>query len=117
MTERELARGAARRLATVRHAQEVTGSVAKTCRYYGISRQAFYKWLKRFEEEGEAGLRDRSKRPHHMPRATHTDVVGKIIYLRQHYHFGPRKIAMDLVLGESPQSLSALHRFEARAQE
>ncbi len=25
-----------------------------------------------------------------------TDVVGKIIYLRQHYHFGPHKIAMYL---------------------
>ena len=51
MTERELARGAARRLAVIRHAQEVTGSVSKTCRYYGISRQ-FYKWLRRYEEHG-----------------------------------------------------------------
>ena len=29
------------------------------------------------------------------PRATHVEVVGKIIYLRQHYHFGA-KIAMYL---------------------
>lgn len=33
MTEQELARGAARRLAIIRHAQEVTGNVAGTCRY------------------------------------------------------------------------------------
>ena len=42
MTERELARGAARRLAIIRHAQEVTGNVAGTCRYYGITRQAYH---------------------------------------------------------------------------
>jgi transposase InsO family protein len=30
------------------------------------------------------------------PRATHVEVVGKIIYLRQHYHFGPAKISMYL---------------------
>jgi hypothetical protein len=26
----------------------VTGNVAKTCWYYGITRQAYYKWLRRF---------------------------------------------------------------------
>ena len=45
---------------------------------------------------GVEGLRDRSKRPLVSPRATHVEVVGKIIYLRQHYHFGPAKIAMYL---------------------
>jgi transposase-like protein len=45
VTEKELARGAARRLAIIRHAQEVTGNVSMTCRYFGITRQAFYKWL------------------------------------------------------------------------
>ena len=96
MTERELTRNAARRLAIIRHAEEVTGSVAKTCRYYGISRQVFYKWKSRYDSEGEGGLRDRSKRPLNSPRATKTEVVGKIIYLRQNYHFGPLKISMYL---------------------
>ncbi len=43
MTERELDRRAAHRLAVVRHAQEVTGNISKTCRYHGITRQACYK--------------------------------------------------------------------------
>ena len=86
----------ARRLAILRHAEEVTGNVAKTCRYYGISRQVFYVWKRRFEESGVDGLRDRSSRPNHSPRATRTEVVGKIVYLRQHYHFGPARIAMYL---------------------
>ncbi len=68
VTERELTRNAARRLAVIRHAEEVSGSVAKTCRYYGISRPAFYKWKRRYDSEGESGLRDRSKRPLLRPR-------------------------------------------------
>jgi transposase len=96
MTEHELARGAARRLAIIRHAQEVTGNVSMTCRYYGITRQAYYIWLRRYEQGGVAALRDRSRRPHTSPNATKSEVVGKIVYLRKHYHFGPHKIAMYL---------------------
>lgn len=95
-SERELERRARHRLAILEHAEEVTGSVAATCRYFGISRQVFYRWKRRFEDEGLEGLRDRSHRPHHSPRATEVDVVGKIVYLRQTYHFGPEKIAMYL---------------------
>jgi len=96
MTERELNRHAAHRLAIIRHAQELTGNVSKTCRYYGISRQVYYKWLRRYEEGGIDALRDRSSKPHVSPRATRVEVVGKVIYLRQTYHFGPHKIAMYL---------------------
>jgi len=96
MTERELERRARRRLAVLRHVEEVSGNVAATCRYYGISRQCYYGWLRRFEADGLDGLKDRSQRPHHSPRATQADIVEKIIWLRQHYHFGPAKIAMYL---------------------
>ena len=96
MTEQELERGARRRLAVIRHAQEVCHNVSKTCRYYGISRNLYYKWYRRYEEEGVAGLRDRSRRPLTRPSATDLEVVGKILYLRQNYHFGPLKISMHL---------------------
>jgi transposase InsO family protein len=96
VTDQELARAAARRLAIIRHAHEVTGNVALTCRYFGISRTLYYTWLRRYEELGIEGLRPRSRRPHTSPNATSGEVVGKIVYLRQSYHFGPRKIAMYL---------------------
>ena len=96
MDEREQQRKVRHRLAVLRHAEEVTGNVATTCRYYGISRPTFYKWLHRYEELGEEGLRDRSSRPRFCPHETNAEVVGKIIYLRQHYHFGPLKISMYL---------------------
>ena len=96
MNEHELQRQAKHRLAILRHVEEVSGNVAATCRYYGISRQRFYRWQRRYEELGLAGLRDRSKRPHHCPKATSDEVIGKVIHLRQHYHFGPLKISMYL---------------------
>jgi len=96
VNERQLDKNAARRLAIIRHAREVTGNVALTCRYYGISRRVFYVWYRRYEAEGPAGLRDRSTRPAHCPHETPAEVVEKIIYLRQNYHFGPAKISMYL---------------------
>ena len=82
----------ARRLAMIRYCQEVSGNVAKTYRHYGVSRPKYYKWLRRYEEHGVEGLRDTSSRPHTSPNATRTEVVGKIIHLRQHYHFGPSRL-------------------------
>ena len=42
------------------------------------------------------GLCDRPRTPHRSPRATAREVVSKILYLRQHYHFGPGRIAAYL---------------------
>jgi transposase-like protein len=88
MTERELERRANRRLAVLRHVEEVSGNVAATCRYYGISRQCYYGWLRRYEADGLDGLKDRSSRPHHSPRVTQAEVIEKIVWLRKHYLFG-----------------------------
>jgi transposase-like protein len=54
MTRQDLERQrqAKHRLAGIHHAQEVSGNVSATCRYYGISRHCYYKWLRRYEEEG-----------------------------------------------------------------
>ncbi|MDH3261835.1 MAG: helix-turn-helix domain-containing protein [Acidimicrobiia bacterium] len=62
MTEREQQRLVNHRLAVIRHAEEVTGNVAQTCRYFGITRQTFYVWLRRYQEKGLEGLRDKSRR-------------------------------------------------------
>jgi transposase len=89
-------RRARRRLAVLRHAEEITGNMALTCRYHGISRQVFDKWPQRYDQHGLDGLRDRSHTPPGQPNATRTKAVGKLISLPQHDHFGPAKIAMYL---------------------
>lgn len=85
-----------RRVGWFRHVDEVTHNVAKTCRYFGISRQTYYRWFRRYGNLGEAGLRDGSSRPLHSPRATPAEVVEKVLYLRRYYHFGPARIGMYL---------------------
>jgi transposase len=70
------------RLGILRHVEEVTHNVAKTCRYFGISRTAYYRWLERYQKYGEEGLLDRSRRPKHSPRVTKPVIIAKIIYLR-----------------------------------
>jgi len=62
------------RMAVLRHADEVTGSVAATCRYFGISRPTFYTWAKRFDLEGPEGLKERSRAPKSHPQATPVEV-------------------------------------------
>src|SRR6185295_11253612 len=56
----------------------------------------FYRWKRRYEDEGLEGLKDRSSAPLYCPTVTQPEVVEKIIHLRQHYHFGPMKITMYL---------------------
>src|SRR5258708_7172459 len=95
-SEKDLARRANRHLAVLQHAEEVSGNVAATCRYYGISRNIFYRWKRLYEDGGLEGLKDRSSAPLHCPPVTQPEVVEKIIHLRQHYHFSPMKVMMYL---------------------
>ena len=85
-----------RRLGWFRHVDEVTHNVAKTCRYFGISRQTYYRWYRRYGQLGESGLKNGSSRPLHSPRATPSEVAEKVLYLRRYYHFGPARICMYL---------------------
>jgi transposase InsO family protein len=93
MTKHEQTRLMNLRLKILKHASEVTKNVTTTCRHFGISRKSFYKWQGRYAAHGEAALCDRPRAPHNSPRATPREVVSKILYLRQNYHFGPGRIA------------------------
>lgn len=65
MTKAEQTRLTAWRLKILRVAGEEPRLVARTCQYFGISRTAFHKWKRRFDELEEEGLADRAyHRPH-----------------------------------------------------
>jgi transposase len=63
MNKQEITRLQRWRLGIIRHSLEVSRNVAKTCRHYGVSRQSYYSWYRRFLEFGEEGLKDHSRRP------------------------------------------------------
>jgi len=90
-------------------------NVARVCRRFGISRKSFYKWKRRHAEHGDAGLCDRPRTPKCSPRATRREVVSKILYLRQHYHFGPGRIAAYLQrFHQIAIAVSSVHRILTR---
>jgi transposase InsO family protein len=68
-------------------------AVAHAADMVGVSRQTAWKWLRRFEAEGEAGLEDRSSRPHRMPRALPQARVDAILAARHEHRFGPHRLA------------------------
>jgi len=63
MTKAEHLRLVSWRLKILRHAADENRTVAHTCRYFGISRKTCYKWARRFNCHGEAGLTDRPRAP------------------------------------------------------
>lgn len=70
---------------------------AALCRDFQISRQTGYKWLRRYEEEGERGLQERSRAPHHHPQEMTQAVRDAILAVRQnHSRWGPRKLRKTL---------------------
>ncbi|HEY9351059.1 MAG TPA: IS481 family transposase [Acidothermales bacterium] len=62
----------------------------------GISRRCVIKWLARYAAEGEAGLHERSSRPHTCPRRTSTAVEQRIVETRQRERCGPDRIGAEL---------------------
>ena len=62
----------------------------------GISRTTAYRWWRRYQSEGEAGLFDRSSQPHTCPHRTPIAVEAQIIELRQTRKLGPARIGLIL---------------------
>ena len=114
MTKGEQARLMAWRLRVLQQAAEEE-NVSRVCRRFGLSRKSFYKWKRRRAEHGDAGLCDRPRTPQRSPRATASDVVRKILYLRQQYHFGPGRIAAYLQrFHRITIAVSSVHRILQR---
>ena len=70
-------------------------TVTALCAQYGISRQTFYRWLRRFQAEGSAGLFDR---PAGRPRLPHRtclfpELRPQILYWRRWLGLSCRQLA------------------------
>ena len=52
----------------VRLAEPEGSNIRLLCKRFGISSRTAYKWIQRYKENGETGLKDKSKRPKHILR-------------------------------------------------
>ena len=75
--------------------QEGQVNVAELCRVFGISRQAGYGWIRRYQDAGRdlQALARHSRRPHSSPTAVADDVQDLVVAVRKlHPRWGPRKL-------------------------
>ena len=68
-------------------------TMADLCRHYGIARRTGYRIVARWQQEGAAGLKDRSRAPLAHPNQTPLEVEAAVLELRRaHMSWGPRKL-------------------------
>jgi putative transposase len=89
--------------------EDPRGNFAEQCRRFGISRSKGYKWVKRYELEGPAGLEDRKPLAQQCPHRTADEVVDRVVAMRkEHPHDGPKKLRDRLLqLGDEQLAVPA----------
>jgi len=71
------------RLTMVLRVVEQGWSLTEAAEAAGLSERTCSKWVKRYRQEGEAGLRDRSSAPRSVPHRTPDELVEVIAMLRR----------------------------------
>lgn len=71
-------------------------NISFTCRYFGISRDTFYRWKKNYKNKGEQGLINSKPCPENPKLRIPLPIEEKILYLRKTYHFGQLRISWYL---------------------
>lgn len=66
--------------------------LAHLCKEFGISRPTAYKWLGRYQEQGEDGLKDQSRARHTQSEAMSNETRAEIIKIKIKEKVGPKKI-------------------------
>ena len=96
---------------------ERTGlTVTEVCRRYGISRQTYYRYRRRYLAEGLDGLEDRSRRPLQPANQIPVDLEVRICEMRKdHPRWGARRIRTELTrAGLDAPAISTTHQVLIR---
>ena len=83
-------------------------AVAHVAKAMGISRQCAHRWVARFDAEGDAGLEDRSSRPHATPTRVSPEMEQRVLQARLEHRRGQDWIGPEL--GLAPRTVSAILR-------
>jgi transposase InsO family protein len=92
---------------------ERTGeTIAEVCARHGVSRASFYRYRRRYVEEGVDGLAPRSRRPRSSPAKIEPFLEARIVELRRrHPRWGARRIHAELArAGIAPPAVATIHR-------
>jgi len=86
--------------------------IAELCARHGISRASYYRYRRRYLDEGVEGLEARSRRPRCSPAQIAPSLEARIVELRKRYpRWGARRIHAELArAGAEPPAVSTIHR-------
>lgn len=92
--------------------QRTGETVADVCRRYGISRDTYYRYRRRYLAEGIEGLEDRPRKPKTSPAQIPTKVELRIVEMRTtHPRWGARRIRAELAReGIDAPAVSTVHQ-------
>ena len=72
-------------------------SISDVCIAFGVSRETWYKWNRRYDAYGIDGLKNQSRKPHTIKNVKVTEELEKIVLeLRLNNRFGPMRIRFRL---------------------
>ena len=88
-------------------------NAARTCRRFGISRQTFYRWKRRFDRHDLTTLEGRSHRPRQLRKPTWSaELVERVLALRKQYpRWGKDKLVVLLRKKQCTVSTSMVGRI------
>jgi len=108
-----VSRPAKQHLAWLDYSRTHGRNAALTCRYFGISRQTFYRWRRRYDPHDLTTLEPRSHRPRHVRHPTWTPALAEAVWrLRTPYpRWGKDKLVVLLHREGWPVSTSMVGRI------
>ena len=92
----------------VQRVREQGQAVAHVAKAMGVSRQCAHRWVSRYDAEGDAGLEERSSRPHTMPTRTSPENEQRVLNARIEHRKGQDWIGPEL--GIAPRTVSRILR-------
>ena len=100
------------KLAVLLEPERTGETVAEVCARHGISRASYYRYRRRYLDEGAAGLAERSRRPRGSPVLIPAPLELRIVELRKrHPRWGARRIHAELArAGVEPPAVSTIHQ-------
>jgi transposase-like protein len=77
-------------------------TMIELCEHYGVSRPTGYKWIRRYQASGKAGLLDLSRAPRSCPHKTSAGTERLIVLLKKSHGWASAKAPQIAYRSDAP---------------